>query len=254
MKERVVGSSKSMEHYDGNDYKDSDLVLNFFDAVMYGSDLALLRSRTGWLNDSCINFFLKWTQTRVSSEHGSNLQYMDPAVVSFFVHQCVEEDEIQEFVNGLHLQPPCKLFIPLNDSMVESTAWQTQGGSHWSLLVVARQSESAVAFWHFDSIKNSGNMAAAARIARKLSKHCFGDVSPAVVGAETPPQSNGYDCGVHMIEAIHVFTETKAVDLQTHVEELRRYVQNRPNFCHERRKALADQVFNLANDQRNGVH
>jgi Ulp1 family protease len=243
-----------MQNYNGNDYKDTDFVLNFSDAVIYGSDLALLQSRTGWLNDSCINFFLKLTETRVSLEDGTKLQYMDPAVVSFFVHQCVKKDEIEEFVSGLHLQPPCKLFIPLNDSMVEGTSWQTQGGSHWSLLVVASQCESQVAFWHFDSIKQSGNMAAARTVARKLSKHGFGIVSPPVVRAETPPQSNGYDCGIHIIEAIHVFAETKAMDLQTHVEELRRHVHDRPNFCQQRRKALVDQIVNLANEKRNGVN
>jgi Ulp1 family protease len=235
-------------------YKESDFVLNFNDAVIYGSDLTLVQSRTAWLNDACINFFVECIKAQVSSRGGRNLQYMDPAVVSFFVHQCINQDEIEEFVSGLQFQSPCKIFIPINDSMVESSSWQSRGGNHWSLLVVARPSEASISFWHFDSIKHSGNMAAADTITRKLARYRFGIDAPVVVvvGAETPPQSNGYDCGVHMIEAIHVFSQTDSMDLRTHVEVLRKHVQDRPNFCHERRKAIADQIFKLANQTNTG--
>lgn len=34
----------------------NDLLLNYHDAVIYRSDLALLDSQTDWLNDACINF------------------------------------------------------------------------------------------------------------------------------------------------------------------------------------------------------
>ncbi len=39
-----------------------DLLLNYHDAVIYASDLALLDSPTDWLNDACINFQMKRLQ------------------------------------------------------------------------------------------------------------------------------------------------------------------------------------------------
>lgn len=235
-----------MRSSDGNEYEDSDLVLNFNDAVIYGADLALLRNRTAWLNDACIHFFLEWTKAKEFVNADINMQYLDPAVASFFVHQCVAQDEIDDFLSTLCLQFPCKLFIPINDSMIESTSWQSRAGNHWSLLVVAMQSESTISFWHFDSVMHSGNMDAADTILRKLAKYRFGMDSPVLIAAKTPLQSNDYDCGVHLIEAVHVFARTKAMDLHTHVEELKRHVHDRPNFAHERRQATAQQIIKLA--------
>ena len=37
----------------------NNLLLNYHDAVIYKSDIALLDSPTAWLNDACINFQLK---------------------------------------------------------------------------------------------------------------------------------------------------------------------------------------------------
>jgi len=235
------------KHIERRKYGETDFVLNFNDAVIYGSDLALLQSQSAWLNDACINFFLEWTKAQIPQDDPINFQCMDPAVTSFFVHQCVDSDEIEDFVSGLNLQDsPCKLFIPVNDTMVESTSWQSRRGNHWSLLVVAKQIESNVSFWHFDSITNSGNSIAVDTIARKLGKACFAMDLPIVIEADTPQQSNGYDCGVHVLEAIHIFTKISAMDLQTHVKELRRHVQDRPRFCQERRKAIAEEIFMLA--------
>jgi hypothetical protein len=40
---------------DGSDI----LLINYHDAVIYPSDLALLDSTTDWLNDACINFHMR---------------------------------------------------------------------------------------------------------------------------------------------------------------------------------------------------
>ena len=37
-------------------------LLNYHDAVIYPSDLALLDSPTAWLNDACINFQMAYLQ------------------------------------------------------------------------------------------------------------------------------------------------------------------------------------------------
>lgn len=39
-----------------------DLLVNYHDAVIYPSDLALLDSPTDWLNDACINFHMRRLQ------------------------------------------------------------------------------------------------------------------------------------------------------------------------------------------------
>jgi hypothetical protein len=41
------------------------LLVNYNDAVIYTSDLAILDSSTAWLNDACINFQL----TRLQQQH-----------------------------------------------------------------------------------------------------------------------------------------------------------------------------------------
>lgn len=231
-------------------YKDSEIVLNFNDAVIHGSDLALLQSRTAWLNDACINFFLEWFKSQAVAP--SKTRFMDPSVASFFVHQCVEDDEIEDFVSGLQLETPWKLFVPVNDTMTESGSWGSNTGSHWSLLIVAKSSASAASFWHFDSMGHSGNLGAAETIARKLGKHCFemDHSQVAVLSAETPLQNNGHDCGLHVLEAIYALGNCDAMDLQTHADKLRQHIERHPNFSAERRECMANEIVKLANRKK----
>jgi sentrin-specific protease 8 len=228
------------------DFKDTDLLLNFNDAIIYGSDLALVQSRTAWLNDACINFFFELMKQRVGKS--IPVTFMDPSVVSFFVHQCIEEEEIEEFVSGTSFPATGKIFIPVNDSMVQSTAWHTMGGSHWSLLLVAK-SDKNVQFWHFDSIENSRNVRAAEEIAEKFGQNGF-DISssPSVVKAVTPQQTNGYDCGIHMLAAVQTFAAMEEMDLNLHEARLRREILDRPGFCVELRRVITNEILRLYND------
>ena len=180
--------------------------------------------------------------TTVPSTHRS-LLFMDPSVVSFWMHQCIDQDEIHDFVKNT--QFPGKegerdgvLFIPVNDNMStystsNNTIWQvSDSGSHWSLLVLEvfcteeRKKDnqnfltSTLRFWHFDSIRNSGNIQAAKDIAAKICLHVYpkasiisalaSDLSKVTEGilhqAETPQQQNGYDCGVHVLGAAKILS------------------------------------------------
>ena len=139
-----------------------------------------------------------------------------------------------------------------------ANSWRTpNSGSHWSLLVAevfvgdglrehdcsnskdstdnrsdgvsastAATSTIELSFWHFDSIRNSGNMQAAEDIARKMRMNVYPGArvvteqrtrtqnptgSPAdatgaqlVRAAETPQQQNGYDCGVHVLGSARI--------------------------------------------------
>lgn len=230
------------------DFKDTDIVLNYNDAVIYGSDLALVQSRTAWLNDACINFFFELTKQRLMDNKSTPIEFMDPSVVSFFVHQCIEEEEIKDFVDSVSFPVTGKIFIPVNDSMVQSTAWHTEGGSHWSLLLITKKSNREMQFWHFDSMENSGNIRAADNIATKLGSSCFGIESPAVIQANTPLQSNGYDCGVHMLAAVQTFAAMEEVDLKSHEDRLRLEMNDAPGFCIAIRNNITNEIIRLHHD------
>ena len=208
-------------------FKDSDLIINYHDAVIYGSDLKLLKNRTEWLNDSCIHFFFVLLQQRhreqeqerereqketlLSSSSSSSFLFMDPSVVSYWMHQCTDQDDIEDFVNNTNF-PKSKgrngngggggggvIFIAVNDDMaLSSNGWQIpNSGSHWSLLLIIvgcgddnknnnnnndeDEDDSEVShirsfcFLHFDSIRNSRNIRAANDIAKKIMLHVYSD-------------------------------------------------------------------------------
>jgi sentrin-specific protease 8 len=281
-------------------YKDSDLILNYHDAVLYGSDLKRVQSRTEWLNDACIHFFFNrlqqehaerntttssstsssTTSITTTSRHTSAL-FMDPAVLSFFMHQCTDDEDVKDFVTNTRFPETSggTVFLPVNDNMALSSNWKLpKSGSHWSLLVVmvmiqGDEEEKTVEFWHFDSVRNSGNRQAAQDIADKMGQHIFvcpqEDPSsnsssstssspvihrsrPSILhAASTPPQSNGYDCGIHVLATAQLFssmTMTTTTDsrLEAYESKLRNYVHETPDFCQTLRTSIANDILRLA--------
>jgi Ulp1 family protease len=75
-------------------FKNREQVLNFFDAVIYGSDLALVQSQTAWLNDAIIHFYFNVLDQRQKKKGKRNCLFMDPSIISFFMHQVIDEDDI----------------------------------------------------------------------------------------------------------------------------------------------------------------
>eukprot|EP00804_Cyclotella_cryptica_P000294 CCRYP_010224-RA/>CCRYP_010224-RA protein AED:0.05 eAED:0.05 QI:252/1/1/1/1/1/2/114/300 len=196
------------------------LLLNFHDAVIYESDLFLLDCPTAWLNDACIHFQMTRLQHRNRKDrsdrevggHGIvQLEdlFLDPAVISYLMHQCDENDDdfVDESFNlyqawdlikfnlsateSITASPSTKklfkrVFVPINDQFNGSRETFTRpgGGSHWSLLLWTimepvsqmvtsspnRDDTSATScFFHFDS--SSGyNSRAAVAVAQKLLK------------------------------------------------------------------------------------
>ena len=196
----------------GNDYHpefdDNELVINYNDAVIYGRDLNLLLDfdETEWLNDSCILFYLKFLQYQVDVEEdnyqineydgsSSMINLIDPSVISFFIHQCNDQEDINDFLSGFHIPKPRrqgdvaigssigKIFIPINDTMnVRNTNWMQPGsGNHWSLLLIVLEYNdqnadsyiSKVSYYHFDSVIHSSNYKASYDVASKLHQHVF---------------------------------------------------------------------------------
>ena len=233
-------------------FKNNELLINYHDAVIYGWELKLIERRTDWLNDSCIHFFfthlqqlypLSKTTTVPPATRRPSFLFMDPSVVSFWMHQCVDRDEIDDFVNntlfpGTGNVSDGTIFIAVNDKMSPKSSpisldsdWQVSGGgNHWSLLMIeVRKSGNEIStrnlrFWHFDSIRNSGNLQAAQDIAAKISLHVYpgapilsatkspkSDSNKTSGGmihqAQTPQQENGYDCGVHVLGAAKILSK-----------------------------------------------
>ena len=228
-------------------FKDNELLINYHDAVIYGWELKLIERRTEWLNDSCIHFYF----THLQQEHlakknatARSFLFMDPSVVSFWMHQCVDQDEIYDFCTSTRFpgrvdQSDGTIFIAVNDKMSRTSSspfsfhddWQVSGGgNHWSLLVIQvkggtstkkrkttgeSSKPQSIEFWHFDSVHNSGNLRAAQDIASKLSEHVYPGASiltqsteGMVQQAKTPQQENGYDCGVHVLAAAKILSKS----------------------------------------------
>ena len=166
----------------------NSLILNYHDACIYNSDIRLLESRTEWLNDSCINYQMRRleqirkeeeqkrkkhdsTTHQMENNTGENnqlkrigishVEFIDPSIVSFFMHQLSidDEDDRDEMVSlcqswglgtnkitkitssirgGIGEGEASMILIPINDNnSVSSLFFQTPGGgNHWSLLVV----------------------------------------------------------------------------------------------------------------------
>jgi Ulp1 family protease len=268
-------------------HEDSEIVVNYLDAVIYGGDLRLVQSRTGWLNDACIFFFLTVLQQQLrQKDKKCNVTFMDPCVVSFFMHQCIESDEIEDFVAGFQVPSVAvegglvgKILIPINDTMaITSASWQKPGcGTHWSLLVVmlvatpankggentagegagrSEKERKIISYWHFDSVSGSHNDSAAHDVAHKLHQYVFSSASssssssslpPKVMPARTPQQTNGYDCGIHMLTAAQQSAPLTSSNLSDYETTLSDYISTAgPIFCETLRTTIAEEILRLA--------
>eukprot|EP00532_Pseudo-nitzschia_australis_P014840 CAMPEP_0168284218 /NCGR_PEP_ID=MMETSP0141_2-20121125/23385_1 /TAXON_ID=44445 /ORGANISM="Pseudo-nitzschia australis, Strain 10249 10 AB" /LENGTH=323 /DNA_ID=CAMNT_0008228199 /DNA_START=29 /DNA_END=1001 /DNA_ORIENTATION=+ len=227
-----------------NDHIDYDeLIINYHDAVIYGSDLHRFERRTEWLNDSCIHFFFavlaqQQQQQSMSSNHEDFVRSTKfPGRTGNSCNGNGNDDTSSNSnANG---NDGGLIFVAVNDTMSTTAgdgddSWKTpNSGNHWSLLVMevtnattntktAPSSSSRLSFWHFDSIRNSGNIRAAEDIARKMRVHVYpnaeivterktkatatGTKTMLVRAAETPQQRNGYDCGVHVLGSARIIS------------------------------------------------
>lgn len=177
----------------------NELYINYHDAVLYNADLDILRSKNAWLNDSCIHYQMMRYQFDLHKVDGDSLLFMDPSVVSYFMHQCSSLEELLEFSNGLRLygfhrfqldtipaseNSTCVkqvLFLPINDTnaVANMSRFTSAVGNHWSLLVVVvllvklRKNHPRFIFqplyFHFDSMMKSPNFSTAVAVARKIN-------------------------------------------------------------------------------------
>ena len=125
----------------------SQILSTIKDANIYDRDLVLLRPGN-WLNDSCINYCLRRLEFQISDEA---VLLLDPAVASFLVIQCDDDDEYADLSTGLEILKRKWIFVPISNSDSFTVL-----SSHWSLLVVHTDSGN---MYHFDSGGNSNRKA-----------------------------------------------------------------------------------------------
>ncbi|CAN0052259.1 unnamed protein product [Ectocarpus sp. 12 AP-2014] len=178
-------------------------VLNYHDAVVYDTDVALFGDGE-WLNDNCINWFFRVLEHEVFPGR-TDLLFMDPAVVSCMMNQCDDLEEYEDLGRGLELATRSTVFVPVNNA-----AGPFSRGSHWSLLVCDRgiaggdERRSRWRFRHFDSSEGSNRTPAeltAAKFVQMLGEKIVEEEKPSRVEhvRDAPQQRNAFDCGMYTI-------------------------------------------------------
>ena len=122
--------------------------------------------------------------------------FMNPSA-AFMVSMIDSPEELEMCLDQLSLSSRELVFIPVNDARDPSVVG---GGSHWSLLVFHRASNT---FFYMDSVLGGSNNRS---IALEYAKHVHPTFHvEAKEGAfqfqdlESSLQSNGFDCGVFVI-------------------------------------------------------
>lgn len=228
-----------------HNHRSNRLLLNYYDACIYESDLNLLKNSREWLNSACIHFFMMRLQhSNAATTPGADI-FLDPSALSFLMHHCQENDDMMDFCRGQGLTGTedrvhsRRIFVPVNDTFGRGSGqYAGDGGMHWSLLVMLQMvingplhdsdnfscehyndTGNSAVFMHFDS--SSGmNADAAVSVAKKLNQaiHCCkwksgerdmgnGINHVCVTACPTLQQHNGYDCGVYLLAKAEIILE-----------------------------------------------
>jgi Ulp1 family protease len=172
-------------------------------------DIELLAQPCGWLNDSCVAYFMQWLSLILDLSpsptacKATGFVLMDPCAGFMLQH---EEDVDDIDLDSVGLDPANQfIFLPVNNGDICAESYS---GTHWSLLVWAPYGK----LYTFDS-SGSTNAASVKATARGLVKyflHCSTSAkiilpervaqvlqaSTDVISVACPQQQNGYDCGI----------------------------------------------------------
>ncbi|KAJ1473259.1 hypothetical protein T484DRAFT_1973457 [Baffinella frigidus] len=146
-------------------------------------------SEQRWLLDQNIEFWLEHVVHDLFESDG--VSFLSPSAVQMAHLFGPGSSDLAEAIFNVREELAAPLvLLPVNDN--ESDA---AGGSHWSLLVFHRPSAS---FRHLDSMGGS-NTATARRIAAALAPLVGAPDAGFEEEQDVPQQSNGFDCGVHVM-------------------------------------------------------
>ncbi|XP_052861851.1 sentrin-specific protease 8 [Anopheles cruzii] len=162
------------------------VALNFHESCLRMSDIDLLKGPY-WLNDQLISFYFEYLEKRVF-ENESDLLFVSPEVTQCI--RMVSQEEVSIFLGPLRAAERAFVFFALNDNDRADRA----GGTHWSLLVFSRPEQT---FYHFDSSRNANGEYARGLVA--ILKRALCCPEAAMRTGDCLQQSNGYDCGIHVL-------------------------------------------------------
>ncbi|XP_059052758.1 sentrin-specific protease 8 [Achroia grisella] len=162
------------------------VVLSFHEILLHQSDIDLLDGPY-WLNDTIISFYFEYLERALFST-ASEFLFVSPEVTQCI--KMVQTEDIKIFLDPLHINEKKFVFFALNDNNSPDRA----GGSHWSLLVYSRPE---CCFFHLDSSSGSNHNVAWEFASHLITYLSNGSIN--FVDKECVQQSNGYDCGVHVI-------------------------------------------------------
>jgi len=257
-----------------------NLVLSYHDALLYKSDIRILEDPREWLNDAVIHFQMMRYQCNEGNVLGwknppkHKLIFIDPAVISFIVHQCdngapfggeetlqcLKSNNIVSIENPTTVQGQIQqaIFCPINDTNDASelgrhnfTSSVSSMGSHWSLLVIVIVDHRTTLFYHFDS-SDPINQLAATTVANKIASSLKQDMN--LINCETPIQPNCYDCGIYCLAitkilAIYILGHWKNCDITCLDEQFESELAF-SNFGSEFAKKIRSEILHAVNRLR----
>lgn len=165
----------------------SKVVLSYHESLLRESDVELLKGPR-WLNDALISFYFEYLGYE-KFKNNPLILFISPEVT-----QCIKvtpTTELEIFLDPLKAGEKNFIFFALNDNVRTDCS----GGTHWSLLVFSRPE---CMFFHFDSHSGS-NFNQARELGTKLLRFFGLSSQGSVIEANSLQQTNGYDCGVHVI-------------------------------------------------------
>ncbi|RWS28647.1 sentrin-specific protease 8-like protein [Leptotrombidium deliense] len=177
---------------------EDDIVLSYCDTLLRKSDVALL-NKGQWINDNLIAFWFDYLENEVYKNVKERVLFISPQVVHFIKSGTNHESnrsEIEAMVDSCKMNEKQIILLPINDCLNFDSA----GGSHWSLLVFNSWTQ---VFEHYDSHSGSVNRSHAEQIVTILYPLLTPgreiDFDLDLNEMECTQQSNGYDCGIHVI-------------------------------------------------------
>ena len=166
------------------------VVVSLGDSLLRESDVKLLQG-PHWLNDNIIGFYFEYLHEH-KFESSSKICFISPEVSQFL--KLASSAELPVFLEPLALEDKETILLAVNNASDPSQP----GGSHWSLLIFSRQ---ALEFFHLDSSQGMNDSDA-----RMLAKHVHGFLAKKIPTLQfsfsqltVPTQTNGYDCGIHLL-------------------------------------------------------